>query len=399
MKKLVTKLAIVATFVLLASIMVVPSASAQANPTITHPSSDGQVLPMQNLNVTWSAVSGAAYHISVRNLTTNVLLINNQSVSGTSFTVNQAHLVEGHRYRIFVTATVGIQMTWSLREFSIQPPAAQQGINVTVRDSGGDPISGALVQFLRSTNPPSGPVHTFRTNISGVAVFPNAPAGQYGINVTHPDLASTSTTSLEINRTSISQVQSATITMSQPASTFRIIDWAPILENMGTINPTYRLSSVYGYREWAPSTSMHIHGGIDIVHIVGPSAGRIVNTAFSGTVEHVYTSPTGSAGYGIVIRYYDHNFQSDFFARYLHLQSLPARANGTLLNTGNSVARAEQIGRVGDTGAPGSPHLHMDVHKGSVPPINGGIWASSIDPRAFYANGFVAPWPGLNIQN
>jgi hypothetical protein len=71
------------------------------------------------------------------------------------------------------------------------------GIRVTVRDSNRDPIPNALVQFVLSTNPASEVVNTFRADMMGVAMYANAPAGTYGINVTHPDFASTSVTSLQ----------------------------------------------------------------------------------------------------------------------------------------------------------------------------------------------------------
>lgn len=31
-------------------------------------------------------------------------------------------------------------------------------------------------------------------------------------------------------------------------------------------------------------------------------------------------------------------------------------------------------------------------------PTDGGSFAQSVDPRSFYAEGFVAPWPDLNIR-
>ena len=271
------------------------------------------------------------------------------------------------------------------------------GIRVTVRDSNRDPIPNAFVQFVRSTNPASGVVHTFRADMMGVAMFPTAPTGTYGINVTHPDFASTAVTSQQVIL-GANELRQATITMAQHNSPLLSLYWAPILENMGTTsNPTYRISSVYGWREWA-SNPLHLHPGIDIVARVGHTAGRSVHTPFSGTVTYVYTDPNRSAGYGIVIRDFNFSLQSTFFVRYLHLQSLPARADGTPLNANNSITRGEQVGRLGAT-PPGTPaHLHMDVHR-DADPWRGGIWASTIDPRAFFVHGFVAPWLGLNIQN
>jgi murein DD-endopeptidase MepM/ murein hydrolase activator NlpD len=270
------------------------------------------------------------------------------------------------------------------------------GIRVTVRDSNRNPIPSALVQFVRSMSPASQEVCTYRSDMMGVAMFPNASAGTYGINVTHPDFASTSGTSLQITL-GVNELRQVTITMAQPNYPFLRLNWAPILENMGTIsNPTYRISSVYGWREWA-NNPLHLHHGIDIIASAGQSLGRVVNTPFAGEVVHVYTN-TGSAGFGIVIRYFEFSLQSDFYVRHLHLQALPARANGTLLNANNVVTRGEQVGRLGATGSGGGAHLHIDVHR-DANPRNGAIWASTIDPRAFFVHGFVAPWLGMNILN
>jgi len=201
-----------------------------------------------------------------------------------------------------------------------------------------------------------------------------------------------------VARNEAGSVCQTSLTLTQHNSPLLSLNWAPILENMGTtLNPTYQISSVYGWREGA-SNPLHLHPGIDIVARVGHTEGRSVHTPFLGTVRHVYTNPNGSAGYGIVVRYRDANLPSDFFVRYLHLQSLPARADGTPLNANISITRGEQVGRVGATPPGMSAHLHMDVHRDADPTI-GVIWGSSIDPRAFFVHGFVAPWPGLSIQN
>ncbi len=276
--------------------------------------------------------------------------------------------------------------------------AITRGIEVTVRNGQGHAIPNALVQFLRSTNPAGGQVHTFRTDIRGVAMFLNATAGTYGINVTHPDFASTHATSHQITLgTGVNEVQRVTTVMNQPH--FRSLNWAPILANMGTpANPAYRISSVYGWREWA-GNPMHRHLGIDIVSNVYPSVGRGVNTPFSGTVVQVFTNPNGSAGFGITLRYHDPSVQSDFYVRHFHLQSLPARADGTQLVVSNQVTRGEQVGRLGATPPGTSAHLHTDVHRNHDLRRLGSSWAHTIDPRAFFAPGFVEPWRGLNIRN
>lgn len=216
------------------------------------------------------------------------------------------------------------------------------------------------------------------------------------INVTHASYASNSATSSSsaFTRSSTTSAQSYTFKMSESASTFRNLGWLNILESMGTTSsPNYRISSVYGWRylsgEWDE------HYGLDIVSHSGVSSGKKVYSAFAGTVTYVYSNSNGSGGYGIIIEYTANKVK--YYTRYLHLRDLPARANGTKLGKGNTVSKGEQVGFLGGTGGV-DPHLHFDVHRG-YDPTPGGSFVDTIDPRAFYADGFIRPWNDLNIQN
>ena len=71
---------------------------------ITSPS-EGQVVPRQNLNVTWIAVPGARYIISLRNQTTSSMVIERRDAGNTTiFTIQQSLLTAGHRYLVAMEA-------------------------------------------------------------------------------------------------------------------------------------------------------------------------------------------------------------------------------------------------------------------------------------------------------
>ena len=292
-----------------------------------------------------------------------------------------------------------------------------QGIKVTVVDGAGQPIQGALVQFALCVNYfyrhferpfPRLYSRSYRTNASGIATFPNAYTGYWGINVTHRDFVSTYNTSTTIRRTGATSIQNVSITMHEPASTFRSLGWGPLMADMGTAaSPTSRVSSVYGWRSWG-STRLSFHNGIDLVAITGINEGRRKNNPFpvDGYVVFVYDNIPG-AGNGIVIRYHDYSIRTDFYVRHLHLQHLPARARpdgssghldpSLLLRGGDWVYAGEHVGRMGGTAGPDNNidvHLHTDVHRGGRGPNR----PRSIDPRAFYEYGFTNPWPDINEQ-
>ena len=97
---------------------------ASTTVTITSPSANGQFFPRQALPIRWTAVSRASYRVSLRNLTTNRLLIDNLNVNAnTSYTIPVNHLVVGSVYRVAVGATVSGTTKWAERTFRIQDPS------------------------------------------------------------------------------------------------------------------------------------------------------------------------------------------------------------------------------------------------------------------------------------
>jgi len=110
-----------------------PRARSSGNFTITNPSFNGQTVPLQNLAVRWNPVSGATYRLSLRNINTNVLLISNQQINGTTFTLLQNTFVAGHQYRVAVSARVGNgHENWAERTFFAQSSTASATLTVNI---------------------------------------------------------------------------------------------------------------------------------------------------------------------------------------------------------------------------------------------------------------------------
>lgn len=95
-----------------------------------------------------------------------------------------------------------------------------------------------------------------------------------------------------------------------------------------------------------------------------------IKSVCAGTVEDAnYASST--YGYYIVVTSNDdaHNSSAKLRVRYSHLAEWPRRANGTLLEgitpshpVADTVARGEQIGKMGNTGNSTGIHLDMKMY-------------------------------------
>jgi len=285
------------------------------------------------------------------------------------------------------------------------------GINVTVVDGSGNPISGAYVHFLRAGNIS----RTYRTGSDGVAIFPNAPAGRYGINVTHPRYASTPQTSTPLERyirghrpdgnpiwadrpafvrDNTNQVQHVSFTMTELRSTFRNFDpsWVDVLPDMH-IQSNHRVSFIFGWRYMGSGFGWH--NGIDLVSNVHPNAGRQILSAFDGVVVQVF--PNNSyAGYGANVRFDDEDNGAFYFLRYMHMERHP-QISGRNLARWDELYAGQAFGRVGNTGDSFGAHLHIDIHRQDTPDWLGRNVDNIIDPRAFFSSNFANPW-NINIQ-
>jgi Peptidase family M23 len=93
------------------------------------------------------------------------------------------------------------------------------------------------------------------------------------------------------------------------------------------------------------------------------ATGTPILAAGAGVVYEAGGAALGDNGYYIIIDHDgDRNLATGFQTRYLHLQSLPARKNGTLLKNGDVIATGDQIGKMGNSGAyTTGTHLHMGI--------------------------------------
>lgn len=107
------------------------------------------------------------------------------------------------------------------------------------------------------------------------------------------------------------------------------------------------ISSKYGYRD--PSISgWGFHGGIDLAGGGGALHGAPVYATRAG---RVITAVTSDSGYGIYVLI-DHG---DGYS------SLYAHMSVRYVSTGDTVAKGQMIGRVGDTGNSQGAHLHFEI--------------------------------------
>jgi len=292
---------------------------------------------------------------------------------------------------------------------------------VTVLDDNWHPLLGATVQFLRSRGcsyAPSGANARIRlsyvTDHNGVAFFPNAPSGRWGMNVTHPNFVSTIHTSTPLTGntvpnfirrpTDVGTIQNVPFTFAERSDHLRGFDWVNPLpevidEDTGIPAPVF-VRSVFGWRnrnEW----TFGWHQGIDLVyeHDDGAefSARKDILSASPGRVVLVYEN-TNWAGYGVVIRFDDWDNSDHFFVEYQHMYSSPATDGRNLHRNHNYlVTKGQPIGRVGNTGESDNYHLHLGVFRNNTYRFIRNR-THSMDPRAFFAPDFALPWPHMYIQ-
>lgn len=122
-------------------------------------------------------------------------------------------------------------------------------------------------------------------------------------------------------------------------TTFSLVQW-PLIE--GTT-----ISSYFGYRSCDGCSTMH--SGIDFT----PGAGVPIEAIADGVVV-ASTVADGSWGTHIVLQ---HDIDGvTFFSSYAHMQS-----GSSPFEIGDTVARGEVVGRVGNTGQSMGAHLHFTI--------------------------------------
>lgn len=162
---------------------------------------------------------------------------------------------------------------------------------------------------------------------------------------------------LEITNGIITNTTTKNIEELKPAISKQMVFGEKEIPNIGTKNwgwPTnqgYTISSPYGWRVDPIDGSRSLHTGLDIA---GTGLGSPVYASDNGTV---IKSEYNGAGYGnyIVI-----NHNNGYYTSYAHM-------NERISNIGDTVAKGQVIGYVGQTGRATGPHLHFEAWYGGAP--------------------------------
>ena len=162
---------------------------------------------------------------------------------------------------------------------------------------------------------------------------------------------------LEVTNGIITNTTTKNIEELKPAITKQIVYGEKEIPNVGTgswgwpTNQGYTISSPYGWRVDPIDGSRSLHTGLDIA---GTGLGSPVYAADNGVV---IKSEYNGAGYGnyIVI-----NHNNGYYTSYAHM-------NERISNIGDTVAKGQVIGYVGQTGRATGPHLHYEAWYGGAP--------------------------------
>ncbi|NDI01735.1 MAG: hypothetical protein EBY57_08070 [Actinobacteria bacterium] len=121
----------------------------------------------------------------------------------------------------------------------------------------------------------------------------------------------------------------------------------------------FPVQGMCGYSDtWhAPRSGGRLHLGVDII----APEGKLLYAVADGTITKIYTDRPGSlAGNGLRLTMDDGTY---FF--YAHLLSF---ADG--IEVGTKVVAGQVIGKNGNTGNSGTPHLHFEIHPDGGAAIN-----------------------------
>ena len=162
---------------------------------------------------------------------------------------------------------------------------------------------------------------------------------------------------LEITNGIITNTTTKSIEELKPSISKQMIYGEKEIPNVGTKNwgwPTnqgYTISSPYGWRVDPIDGSRSLHTGLDIA---GTGLGSPIYASDNGVV---IKSEYNGAGYGnyIVI-----NHNNGYYTSYAHM-------NERIANVGDTVAKGQVIGYVGQTGRATGPHLHFEAWYGGAP--------------------------------
>ena len=162
---------------------------------------------------------------------------------------------------------------------------------------------------------------------------------------------------LEITNGIITNTTTKNIEELKPTISKLMVYGEKEIPNVGTKNwgwPTnqgYTISSPYGWRVDPIDGSRSLHTGLDIA---GTGLGSPIYAADNGTV---IKSEFNNSGYG---NYVVINHNNGYYTSYAHMNERAA-------NIGDTVAKGQVIGYVGQTGRATGPHLHFEAWYGGAP--------------------------------
>ncbi|MCX7749938.1 MAG: hypothetical protein N2645_24115 [Clostridia bacterium] len=92
----------------------------------------------ENLNITWESAPGSiGYKVSVKDISAGKYVIENQEVSGTSYTLTASQLESGHSYKITVASTAADKTdSYATSSFSVSNLKPMQKAKITSPSSG-----------------------------------------------------------------------------------------------------------------------------------------------------------------------------------------------------------------------------------------------------------------------
>lgn len=145
------------------------------------------------------------------------------------------------------------------------------------------------------------------------------------------------------------------------------------------------VSSAYGYRDLG---SYSFHSAIDIP---APNRTALYSASSGRCVKNNYDSFFGCGYYAVIeTDAYVYNSNTKLRILYQHLADYVSNTNSNLNSTTYQISKGELIGRTGDSGSPGSYHLHMalitdgsDVFIGNNQYSTRYAW-NTFDPLALY---------------
>ncbi|WP_426622932.1 M23 family metallopeptidase [Leifsonia sp. McL0607] len=123
------------------------------------------------------------------------------------------------------------------------------------------------------------------------------------------------------------------------------------------------ISDGFGYRAAPTAGASTDHHGVDFT----PGAGVPIQIIAEGVVREVVARDGGGCGVNVTI---DHMIGGQLVSsKYCHMQ-----AGSVRVSTGQQVAVADMVGRVGNTGISTGAHLHFEILLNGTEPVDPVAW-------------------------